>query len=67
MTHIAAAALLHKELLQNVLRLKLSFFDVNPIGRLISRFSKDIDIIDQHIPWYILDTIYCIGEVYIYY
>lgn len=63
LAHINAAVILHKSLLKNVLRLKMSFFDVNPIGRIMSRFSKDIQTIDEQIAWRVLDTLYCTGEV----
>lgn len=61
--HIAAAAKLHQHLLNNVLRLPMSFFDVNPTGRILSRFSKDIDDIDKTIRWIVLDMIYCAAQV----
>ena len=32
------------------MRLPVAFFDVNPTGRLLSRFSKDIDDIDGRLP-----------------
>lgn len=47
---LRAAIILHKFLLVNVMRLPVAFFDVNPTGRLLSRFSKDIDDIDGRLP-----------------
>lgn len=45
-----AAAKIHIELIQNVFRLPMRFFDVTPIGRIIGRFSNDINGIDNYIP-----------------
>lgn len=39
---ITAARKLHENLLMNILRSPMSFFDTTPIGRIINRFSKDI-------------------------
>lgn len=41
---------LHYDMLQRVLHAPLSFFEATPIGRLVSRFSKDLDSIDQQLP-----------------
>lgn len=41
---------MHNTLLHNVLRAPMSFFDTTPIGRIITRFSKDIDSIDMELP-----------------
>uniref|UniRef100_A0A8C4Q402 ABC-type glutathione-S-conjugate transporter n=1 Tax=Eptatretus burgeri TaxID=7764 RepID=A0A8C4Q402_EPTBU len=45
-----ASSILHSNLLGNILRLPQSFFDTTPIGRMVNRFSKDMDTIDQIIP-----------------
>ncbi|XP_077406385.1 ATP-binding cassette sub-family C member 3 isoform X1 [Vanacampus margaritifer] len=64
---IRAAKLMHRNLLQGVLRAPQAFFESNPIGRLINRFAKDIDAIDSQIPhqidiwmrtfWYTLNVL----------
>jgi ATP-binding cassette subfamily C (CFTR/MRP) protein 4 len=41
---------LHKNMFMRVLSTPIRFFDTNPIGRIINRFSKDIGIIDETIP-----------------
>mmetsp|Transcript_36598 Transcript_36598/g.88346 ORF Transcript_36598/g.88346 Transcript_36598/m.88346 type:complete len:620 (-) Transcript_36598:151-2010(-) len=43
---VEASAGLHKNLLDSILRAPLSFFDTTPLGRVISRFSKDLYSID---------------------
>ncbi|KAF2879992.1 hypothetical protein ILUMI_26180, partial [Ignelater luminosus] len=45
------ALLLHNLLLKNILKAPLNtFFDVTPIGRILNRFSQDIDTIDGSLP-----------------
>lgn len=58
-----AAKVLHAGLLENVLRTPLQFFDVTPIGRILSRFSKDVDVLDTSLPSELTDVMYCAFEV----
>jgi ATP-binding cassette subfamily C (CFTR/MRP) protein 1 len=46
----AASKTLHSTVLYGVLRAPMSFFDTTPIGRVINRFSKDIDSVDSSLP-----------------
>ncbi|KAG5262648.1 hypothetical protein AALO_G00277310 [Alosa alosa] len=57
----------HQHMLQGVLRAPQAFFERTPTGRLLNRFSKDVDTIDTLIPdnidiwmrtfWYTLDVL----------
>ncbi|CAK6982138.1 multidrug resistance-associated protein 1-like isoform X1 [Scomber scombrus] len=47
---IVASRQLHAELLNDVLRSPVSFFEATPSGNLLNRFSKEIDAIDCMIP-----------------
>ncbi|RUS35015.1 ABC transporter type 1, transmembrane domain-containing protein [Jimgerdemannia flammicorona] len=47
---IRASRVLHGQLLERVFRLKMSFFDTTPLGRITNRFSKDLSSIDEKIP-----------------
>lgn len=42
--------LLHRRMLERVLHAPMSFFDTTPLGRIVNRFSKDINIIDEILP-----------------
>ena len=41
---------MHKEMVQKVIRSKILFFDSNPIGRIFTRFSKDMSVMDLVLP-----------------
>lgn len=41
----------------------LTFFDVTPVGRILSRFSEDIETVDDEIPWLISEVWACFFEV----
>lgn len=50
-------------MLHAVMRVPLTFFDTTPTGRIISRFAKDVDVLDTSLPQQISDSIYCLFEV----
>ena len=46
---VRAGRLLHASILRNIMTSPMVFFDTNPIGRILNRFSKDIDTVDNMI------------------
>ncbi|XP_058451160.1 multidrug resistance-associated protein 1 isoform X7 [Malaya genurostris] len=60
---LTAAIELHISLLSAMFHLPLLFFDVTPTGRVLSRFSKDIDVLDNTLPFNISELVYCFYEV----
>lgn len=47
---MSASKNLHNKLLDRVLHARPSFFDTNPMGRILNRFSKDMDQMDSMLP-----------------
>ena len=52
-----AAQKIHEELLRKVMHYPMSFFDTTPTGRILNRFSTDIETVDGGIPWTICEFI----------
>jgi len=51
---LTASRLIFRNLLEHVMRATLRFFDTTPIGRIMNRFSKDMETIDQETPWILI-------------
>ncbi|XP_048247829.1 multidrug resistance-associated protein 1-like isoform X2 [Haliotis rufescens] len=47
---VRAAGNLHAKMLSNILRSPMSFFDTTPIGRIVNRFSRDVETVDNNLP-----------------
>ncbi|XP_037789915.1 canalicular multispecific organic anion transporter 2-like [Penaeus monodon] len=54
---------IHHRVLDNVLRLPMSFFDTNPSGRIMNRFSKDVDVLDSLLPMLMGAGLSCFAQV----
>ncbi|XP_035250475.1 multidrug resistance-associated protein 4 [Anguilla anguilla] len=54
---VRSAQSLHNRMFQSILRTPIRFFDVNPIGRILNRFTKDIGHLDSQLPWTFVDFI----------
>uniref|UniRef100_A0AAR2M1E5 ATP-binding cassette, sub-family C (CFTR/MRP), member 10 n=1 Tax=Pygocentrus nattereri TaxID=42514 RepID=A0AAR2M1E5_PYGNA len=48
---ICAATVIHKRLLDSVLKATMIFFDTTPLGRVLNRFSSDVYTIDDSLPF----------------
>ncbi|KAL3857797.1 hypothetical protein ACJMK2_012432 [Sinanodonta woodiana] len=44
---VRASSLLHEKMLTRILHCPMSFFDTTPSGRILNRFSRDIEFIDN--------------------
>ncbi|KAF6772324.1 hypothetical protein AHF37_08146 [Paragonimus kellicotti] len=53
---------MHQTLLSRILRAPMAFFERTPSGRLLNRFSNDIDNLDHNIPESFMDVISCFGD-----
>ncbi|XP_055361133.1 ATP-binding cassette sub-family C member 4-like isoform X3 [Betta splendens] len=54
---VSSAQTLHTSMFNAVLRTPIRFFTINPIGRILNRFSKDIGYLDSLLPWTFVDFI----------
>lgn len=61
---IGASWALNQRMLSNLLRSPMSFFDMTPIGRIVNRFSKDIDMIDVLLPMNLRSWLQCLFSVH---
>lgn len=48
---LKASSQLHDKVFYKVSRASMGFFDTTPTGRILNRFSKDLDEIDIHLPF----------------
>ncbi|XP_072330295.1 ATP-binding cassette sub-family C member 5 isoform X1 [Scyliorhinus torazame] len=67
---LKASSRLHDELFHKILRGPMKFFDTTPSGRILNRFSKDMDEVDTRLPFQaemfiqnIILVFFCIGVV----
>ncbi|KAK7866925.1 hypothetical protein R5R35_001662 [Gryllus longicercus] len=60
---LKAARVIHLELLKNMMKTPLGFFDVTPVGRILNRFSKDVDTLDTVLPMIIRGFLSCLVSV----
>ena len=54
---LKASVTLHQEMLERIVSSTMAFFDTTPVGRIINRFSKDMDEVDLMIPTHIKDIL----------
>ncbi|XP_065919562.1 ATP-binding cassette sub-family C member 4-like isoform X2 [Dysidea avara] len=52
---IAASRNLHNKMFRAILRAPVLFFDTNPVGRILNRFSKDVGFMDDLLPFHFLE------------
>ena len=53
---MTASRTLHNRMFEKILRAPTHFYDVNPTGRILNRFSKDMGSMDEQLPMTMLDV-----------
>ncbi|CBN77890.1 multidrug resistance-associated protein-like protein [Ectocarpus siliculosus] len=56
---VKASHRLHNRMLKRVVRAPVLFFDSNPVGRILNRFTKDVHFMDDLLPMTLYDCIMC--------
>lgn len=54
---VSASIKLHNLMFGKIVYTPMRFFNVNPPGRILNRFSKDIGAVDETLPLLMLDTL----------
>ncbi len=49
-TTLNASKAMHKVMLSRVMQSPMAFFDTTPLGRIVNRFAKDVDVCDNTLP-----------------
>jgi len=62
---LRASRTIHDTLLRNVMRAKSQFFDSTPLGRIMNRFSKDLEAVDQEVAPVALVCFYRASSIFI--
>jgi len=52
---IRAAKKYHEIMLEKIIRATVYFFDTNPVGQILNRFSNDVGVLDKYIPLAFMD------------
>ncbi len=60
---IAAGKDMHERMLQSLLKAPIRFFDSTPVGRILQRFSRDIESVDIYLQWSFESFIHCLLQV----
>ncbi|XP_054688315.1 ATP-binding cassette sub-family C member 4 isoform X2 [Grus americana] len=55
---------LHNKMFESILKARVLFFDRNPIGRILNRFSKDIGHLDDLLPLTFLDFVQTLLQIF---
>ncbi|XP_030057237.1 ATP-binding cassette sub-family C member 4 [Microcaecilia unicolor] len=61
---VGAAQSLHNQMFRSLLKAPVLFFDRNPIGRILNRFSKDIGQLDNLLPYTFLDFLQILLQIF---
>lgn len=60
---IRAGKNMHDKMLKSVLSSPVRFFDSTPVGRIIQRFSRDVESVDVYLQWSFDSAVHCALQV----
>jgi len=61
---VNASKTLHEKMLKSVFRAPLSFFSATPSGQLLTRFGKELEVVDRSLPDGIASVLYCFLQIF---
>ncbi len=53
----------HDQMLNSILRAPVRFFDSTPVGRILQRFSRDLESVDIYLQWSFESFVHCVLHV----
>jgi ABC-type multidrug transport system fused ATPase/permease subunit len=62
---LAAGRNIHDQMLKSILGATIRFFDATPVGRILQRFSRDMEAIDIQLQWSFENSMKCLAQVVI--
>lgn len=60
---IEAGKYFHDQMLKSILAAPIRFFDSTPVGRILQRFSRDVESVDLHLQWSFDHTIHAFFHI----
>ena len=61
---VRASETIHLEMLKSVFRAPISFFSATPSGQLLTRFGKELEVVDRTLPDNIASVMYCFLQIF---
>jgi ABC-type multidrug transport system fused ATPase/permease subunit len=61
---VRASKTIHREMLKSVFGAPISFFSSTPSGQLLSRFGRELEVVDRSLPDGIASVLYCFLQVF---
>ncbi|CAF1664496.1 unnamed protein product [Rotaria magnacalcarata] len=58
-----AVRVLHNQMFKRIIRCPISFFDMNPVGRILNRFTSDVAAADDSLPMTVFECLSCLSQV----
>ena len=62
---LLAGQRMHDAMLRAVLKSKIRFFDSTPVGRILQRFSRDVESVDVHLQWSFSAAVHTLLHVFV--
>lgn len=60
---VRASKVLHSKMLSSVFRAPLSFFSATPSGQILTRFGKELEVVDRSLPDGIASVLFCFLQI----